>query len=237
MRLDKFLAHAQIGTRSEVKKLVRKKRVTCNGVVTVKSDLEIDTDHDVIMVDGEEVVYEAHLYIMLHKPQDCICATADPDQMTVMDLFEPPLPNDYFPVGRLDKDTSGLVLICNDGKLAHQLLSPRHHVDKLYEVHTAEAITSSQVAMLSADIQLKDVCYRGAKVEVRDTHCMWMRIAEGKFHQVKRMVAHCGNQVVSLKRLAMGPLTLDETLGEGEYRLLTDEELAQLRECGKGKRS
>ena len=221
MRLDKFLAHAQIGTRSEVKKLVRKKRVTCNGVVTVKSDLEIDTDHDMIMVDGEEVVYEAHLYIMLNKPQDCICATADPDQMTVMDLFEPPLPNDYFPVGRLDKDTTGLVLICNDGKLAHQLLSPRHHVDKLYEVHTAEAITSSQVAMLSADIQLKDVCYRGAKVEVRDTHCMWMRIAEGKFHQVKRMVAAAGNRVEALQRIAFGALRLPEDLACGKWRWLS----------------
>lgn len=235
MRLDKFLAHAQIGTRSEVKKMIRKKQVTVNGEVVKKSDIEVDVTNDMICVNKEEVLFEEHLYIMLYKPAGYISATYDRNDPTVMDLFDPPLPNDYFPVGRLDKDTTGLLLICNDGKLAHRLLSPKYHVDKVYEVHTLNSITEKQLYILSQDMVLGEDHVKGADVSLIDSHCMLLKIQEGKFHQVKRMVAYSGNEVSSLKRLSMGPLELDDSLAAGECRLLNDEELQALMNCGQKK--
>lgn len=229
MRLDKFLAHAGIGTRKEVKEFIRKSRVEVNGVVVKKDDIKIDENNDVICIDGEEIVFESLVYYMLNKPSGVVSATMDDMHKTVLECFDCMLPRDTFPVGRLDIDTEGLLLISNDGKLAHQLLSPKKHVDKTYYVQTQLALTREMLEGLSKEIVLKDDTYQpGIPSQIGEKE-LYLTIQEGKFHQVKRMLHHVGNEVVYLKRVSMGSLQLDESLKPGEYRSLTEEELSRLR--------
>lgn len=228
MRLDKFLAHAGIGTRKEVKELIRKKRVSVNGVIQKKDDVKIDEFKDEICVDGEIIRYQQFVYYMLNKPQGVVSATVDSHYKTVLECFDCFLPDDVFPVGRLDIDTEGLLLISNDGQLAHRLLSLKYHVDKTYYVKCEKEITDEMVKGLSQTIELKDEVYQPGVVEVISDDELYLTIQEGKFHQVKRMLHHVGNEVVFLKRVSFGPLKLDESLLPGEYRELSEEEIERL---------
>ena len=228
MRLDKFLAHAGIGTRKEVKELIRKKRVSVNGVIQKKDDVKIDELKDEVCLDGEVIRYQQFVYYMLNKPQGVVSATVDSQYKTVLECFDCYLPDDVFPVGRLDIDTEGLLLISNDGQLAHRLLSLKYHVDKTYYVKCEKEITDEMVKGLSQTIELKEEVYQPGVVEVISKDELYLTIQEGKFHQVKRMLHHVGNEVIFLKRVSFGPLTLDESLLPGEYRELSEEEIERL---------
>lgn len=228
MRLDKFLAHAGIGTRKEVKELIRKKRVSVNGVIQKKDDVKIDELKDEVCLDGEVIRYQQFVYYMLNKPQGVVSATVDSQYKTVLECFDCYLPDDVFPVGRLDIDTEGLLLISNDGQLAHRLLSLKYHVDKTYYVKCENKITDDMVKGLSQTIELKDEVYQPGVVEVISEDELYLTIQEGKFHQVKRMLHYVGNEVIFLKRVSFGPLTLDESLLPGEYRELSEEEIERL---------
>lgn len=224
MRLDKLLAHAGYGTRKEVKALIKAKQVTVNGINALKDKQQIDEFQDEVFVCGEKLVYAQNHFIMMNKPAGVICANRDDYHETIMDLFDCFIGTDMFPVGRLDIDTEGLLLICNDGKLAHRLLSPKHHVDKCYEVHLAKEIDAAQVQKLSSELDLGDFISKPAQIEVITPTCIHMVIQEGKYHQVKRMLQAVDNEVVYLKRLRFGPLSLDESLSQGEWRYLTKSE-------------
>ncbi len=233
MRLDKFIVAVGAGSRSQAKTMVKSKRLTVNGQVVQKSSMKIDELVDQVHLDGQKLSYHQFDYIMLNKPSGFISATKDPYEKTVLDL----LPNRYhrvWPVGRLDKDTVGLLLLTNDGQLSHQLLSPKKHVDKTYEVRLASPCQFEDISAMAEGIRLDDG-YRclPARLELlsEDGRTVTLTIQEGKFHQVKRMFLARGNQVTHLKRLSMGTIILDEKLKEGDYRLLTDEERNSLLFC------
>ena len=228
MRLDKYLAHVGLGTRKEVKEFIRKSRVTVNGKVVKKDDTKIDENKDIICFDGEELSYKKYVYYMLNKPQGVISATFDQTYKTVLECFDCFLPEDVFPVGRLDKDTEGLLLISNDGQLSHKLLSLKYHVDKKYYVKCEKSITDEMLDGLQKPIELKEDSYQPGVAEKISDDELYLTIQEGKFHQVKRMVHYVGNEVIFLKRVGFGPLTLDEDLKPGEYRELSDEEISLL---------
>ena len=237
MRLDKYLVACAIGSRTEVKNFLKSGRVTVNGKKEKSAKLQIDEVIDEICFDGQKLDYEEFIYYMMNKPKGVISATEDPIHKTVLDLLD-----DYahakevFPVGRLDIDTHGLLLLTNDGQLAHALLSPKRHVDKTYLAQVDGIMTKEYVETFAKGIPLKDFTCQPAKLELvsldreKNQSLVRVTIAEGKFHQVKRMVAYCGKEVVDLQRLTMGTLTLDENLKRGEWRRLTTEELEGLRE-------
>lgn len=234
IRLDKFLCETGAGSRSEVKLLVKKGRVTVNGAVEKAPERKVDEQSDQIALDGQPLSYEKFVYYMLHKPAGVVTATRDSHEKTVMDLLKDAPGKDLFPVGRLDKDTEGLLLITNDGALSHRLLSPARHVDKTYLVKSAAAVTDGMRAALEGGVDIGDEKPTlPAKTELTKEGVLLLTITEGRFHQVKRMLSAVGNEVVYLKRLSMGPLMLDESLLKGEYRALTEEEKAALG-CGKG---
>lgn len=230
IRLDKFLAHAGLGTRKEVKQLIRSKRIKVNDQLVRNDDLKIDEKQDVVMLDDEPISYEQTIYMMLNKPAGVISATFDEKQATVMDCFDEFIPLDAFPVGRLDIDTEGLLLITNDGALAHELLAPKKHVDKVYYVKLKEMITDEGIEALKEGIQInEEECCAPASVNKLSEYEIELTIHEGKFHQVKRMMHAIDNEVIYLKRLRMGTLQLDESLKCGEYRPLTQEEIDKLK--------
>lgn len=238
-RVDKILAHMGYGTRSEIKRLVKQGAVQVGGKTVKDSGLQVDPELEAITVDGERVVFREFVYLMLNKPQGVISATEDSRDRTVVDLladeyvhFEP------FPVGRLDKDTEGLLLLTNDGKLAHNLLSPRKHVPKTYFAEVEGSVGAADAAAFEKGVELDDgyvtmpaklvILKEGDPAEGRVSK-IELTITEGKFHQVKRMFQAVGKKVVYLKRIAMGPLLLDEHLSVGQYRELTEDELKQLK--------
>lgn len=232
MRLDKYLADMGLGTRSEVKKLLKAKQVTVNGETATKPELKVDPEADEILSFGESVVYEGFEYYMLNKPQGVVSATEDSRDKTVLDCIPSKKRKDLFPVGRLDRDTEGLLLITNDGVLAHRLLSPKKHVDKTYFVRLRDELSREDCQKLcdGVDIGEKNLTMPAVIKEYRpeSRQCL-ITIREGKFHQVKRMFAAVGNEVVYLKRLSMGSLILDETLQPGQYRKLSEEEIERLK--------
>lgn len=239
LRLDKLLAHTGYGTRTEVKKLLKSKVVKVDGVVVKDAKQKVDLSQQVVTVFDEIVEYREFVYLMMNKPQNCLSATRDRDYRTVIDLLD-----DYYlmfdvaPAGRLDRDTEGLVLLTNDGKLAHEIISPKKDVFKRYIAHISGELTESSMKQLELGVEILDgnneaFVTKPAKVKVigtvNDLTAVEICITEGKFHQVKRMFASVGCKVVYLKRLAIGSLQLDETLALGEYRELTEEELAYLK--------
>lgn len=210
-------------------------RVTVNGKKEKPAKLQIDEERDEIRFDGQVLEYEEFVYYMMNKPQGVISATEDPKHRTVLDLLDDlARSKEVFSVGRLDIDTHGLLLLTNDGQLAHALLSPKRHVDKTYLAQVKGIMTQEDVETFSKGIPLKDFTCQPAKLEIlsvdsdKDESQVRVTIAEGKFHQVKRMVAYCGKEVVDLQRLTMGTLVLDENLKRGEWRRLTQEELEVL---------
>lgn len=234
MRLDKLLANSGFGSRKDVKKLVKARAVTVNGEVAKQVKDHVDPSNDEVLVHGERVEYKEFIYLMMNKPDGVISATEDLRDETVVDLLEPEdIAREPFPVGRLDKDTVGLLLLTNDGQLAHQLLSPKKHVPKTYEVHLKYPLGDQDIKRLEEGVVILDDYHtKPAKVEVdaneeEDTRIR-LTITEGKYHQVKLMSQAVGNEVIFLKRLTMGAVSLDEDLAPGEYRELTDEELDSL---------
>ena len=237
MRLDKFLVACAVGSRTEVKNFLKTGRVTVNGKKEKSAKLQINEDTDEICFDGEKLDYEEFVYYIMNKPQGVISATEDPKHKTVLDLMDDyACAKEVFPVGRLDIDTHGLLLLTNDGKLAHALLSPKRHVDKTYMAQVKGIMTDEDIETFAKGIPLKDFTCQPAKLELvsidteENKSLVRVTIAEGKFHQVKRMVAYCGKEVVDLQRVTMGTLTLDEELKRGEWRRLSKEELEGLLE-------
>ena len=227
MRIDKMLADCGVGTRSEIKKLIRQKRVLCNGAEVKDAGMKIDPDNAVICIDGRRIVYREFAYYLLNKPKGYICA-AD-SAFSVLELVSEP-DRGLFPCGRLDKDTEGLLLITNDGQLAHRLLSPKHHVDKEYEVTLRDEVNEEALAVFREGVIIDggEKCLP-AEYRILDSHHCTLVIREGKYHQVKRMFAAVGNEVTELKRIRMKDLVLDENLKSGTYRPLTEAEIEDLR--------
>ena len=234
MRLDKCLADCGLGTRSEVKSLLKAKRITVNGKVVNNGKVQVNPETDEILFDGEKIQYEEFVYIMMNKPKGVVSATEDNLHKTVLDLIDPLyFKKGVFPVGRLDIDTHGLLLLTNDGELAHRLLSPKKHVTKIYQARVEGVMTPEDAVAFEKGIVLSDgtECMP-ARLDIlsttQDESIVQIHLKEGKFHQVKRMVKACGKTVVDLQRLTMGPLKLDESLALGESRPLTEEELESL---------
>lgn len=230
MRLDKCLADCGLGTRSEVKSLLKAKRITVNGKVATNGKVQVNPETDDIMFDGEKIQYEEFVYIMMNKPKGVVSATEDNLHKTVLDLLDPVyFKKGVFPVGRLDIDTHGLLLLTNDGELAHRLLSPKKHVIKIYQARVEGVMTAEDVTAFKKGIVLSDgtECMP-ARLDIlsmtQDESIVQIHLKEGKFHQVKRMVKACGKTVVDLQRLTMGSLRLDKGLALGESRPLTEEE-------------
>lgn len=233
MRLDKLLANSGYGSRKEVKKIIRSKRVKVNDVVISNDDYKVDEDLDVVYLDGVALNYKKYLYFMLNKPQGLISATKDGRTPTVMEIFYEYESRNLFPAGRLDIDTTGLLLITNDGALAHRLLSPKHHVTKTYYVEFEGTWSSAYEEELKNGIFLEDFTTLPATASIINENTIYLSICEGKFHQVKRMMAHFGLLVTRLERVSFGPLKLDESLDYGEYRELSIEEIEELYNVGK----
>ena len=230
IRLDKYLCEMEIGTRSQVKELVKKGMVSVNGEIIKKADFKFDETNAKVCVKDKEISYQKFYYYMLHKPAGVVSATVDNHDKTVLDILKDAPGKDLFPVGRLDKDTEGLLLITNDGELSHNLLSPKKHVDKTYLVEAKEIITEEMVKALENGVDIgEDKPTMPAKVELLESKRMNLTIKEGKFHQIKRMLKAVDNEVLYLKRLSMGTLKLDENLALGEYRNLTDTEIEDLK--------
>lgn len=235
IRLDKYLADMGCGTRQEVKKFIRSGQVSVDGIVVKKPETKVEQTVQEVFLNGEKVGYESFEYYMLNKPEGVISATEDQSCQTVVDLIKDKKRKDLFPVGRLDKDTEGLLLITNDGALAHRLLSPKKHVDKCYFARICGKVTEEDVRSFEKGVNIgsqeqPEITMPG-KLEIitsDDISKIRLTIQEGKFHQVKRMFQAVGKEVIYLKRLRMGTLILDENLGIGEYRPLTKEELEKL---------
>ena len=235
VRLDKFLADAGKGTRSEVKKIIQKGQVQVNGAPAKKPELKVDPEKDTVILSGETVgVAPEFVYYLLNKPAGCVSATEDRNDRTVME-YVPSDRKGIFPVGRLDKDTEGLLIITNDGAMAHDLLSPKKHVDKTYYAKVKGKISDMEVKQFANGLFvdeeltalpaiLKVLSYNSDK-DYSEIH---VTIHEGKFHQVKRMFTAIGSEVLFLKRITFGALPLDESLKTGEYRALTKEEISIL---------
>ncbi|WP_298833083.1 pseudouridine synthase [uncultured Planococcus sp.] len=235
MRIDKYLSNMGFGSRKEVKILLKTKAVEVNGEVVRDPKVHVDEHADQVLVGGEPVAYSEFIYLLMNKPQDVISATEDKYDQTVIDLlaeedrhFEP------FPVGRLDKDTEGFLLLTNDGKLAHELLSPKKHVDKTYYAKIEGIVTEEDTKAFEEGVMLDDgYVTKPASLNILESAAfseIELTITEGKFHQVKRMFESVGKRVVYLKRLSMGPLRLDPELDLGEYRHLTEEEVNSLKQ-------
>lgn len=230
IRLDKFLCEMEMGTRSQVKEMIKKGQVSVNNEVIKKADYKFDENSAKVCVKEKEISYQKFYYYMLNKPAGVVSATTDNHDKTVLDLLKDALGKDLFPVGRLDKDTEGLLLITNDGVLSHNLLSPKKHVDKTYLVKTAETVTLDMIHALEQGVDIgEEKITLPAKVKLLEEKEIELTIMEGKFHQVKRMLKAVGNEVVYLKRLSMGSLILDEALKLGEYRILTEKEVDDLK--------
>lgn len=235
MRLDKYLAEMGVGTRQEVKKQIRQGKVTVNGTVVKAADTKIDETCDEVKIGGCNISYVSYEYYMLNKPGGVVSATEDRRDTTVIDLIKDKKRKDLFPVGRLDKDTEGLLLITNDGDLAHRLLAPKKHVDKVYYAKIDGMVTEEDVKRFAEGIDIgaeEEEMTRPAKLDIMksaEESEIRLTIHEGKFHQVKRMFLAVGKEVTYLKRERMGTLCLDENLKPGEYRLLTEEEIENVR--------
>ncbi|WP_097004282.1 pseudouridine synthase [Lacrimispora amygdalina] len=241
IRLDKYLAEMGEGTRSQIKEMARKGRITVDGIPEKKPERKLIPGQNVIAVDGRTISYAEFEYYMLCKPQGVVSATEDNRYQTVIDLITDRKRGDLFPVGRLDIDTEGLLLITNDGDLAHQLLSPKKHVDKVYYARIEGVIPADAVKRMEEGVVLEDgTLTMPAGLEILEygtPSSILLTIRQGKFHQVKRMFEALGCSVVYLKRLSMGSLKLDENLQPGEYRPLTGEEIDLLKRHGKEERT
>ena len=233
IRLDKYLADMGVGTRSEVKIYLKKGLVSVNGEIEKRPERKIQEETDMVTYQGKNIFYAAYEYIMFHKPAGCVSATKDNVHKTVLDYIKDASRKDLFPVGRLDIDTEGLLLITNDGALSHDLLSPNKHVPKTYFAKVEGKVTEDDIHKFETGVDIGDEdLTKPAELQILKSDAVseiLLTITEGRFHQVKRMFEAVDKKVTYLKRMSMGPLVLDESLKLGEYRSLTDEELTKLR--------
>lgn len=230
MRLDKFLCDTAGLTRTEAKNAVKKGQIAVNGQVQKAADFKVKETTDTVTFQGKPLFYAAFHYYILHKPAGVITATEDKKESTVMDILREEKVKNLFPVGRLDKDTEGLLLITDDGELAHNLLSPKKHVDKEYLVKVRDSISEDDCRKLSEGVDIGDEKPTApAKVERVAEKEILLTIREGRFHQVKRMLQAVGNEVLYLKRLSMGSLRLPKDLEKGAYRPLSEEEIYKIK--------
>ena len=231
MRLDKYLTNQGIGSRSQVKALIKSKKVFVNNVLENKPERHIDENNDIVSLDGVNLEYNKFYYYMLNKPPGVLTEVKDNNYKTVMDIMDVTPKEGLFPVGRLDKDTEGLLLITNDGELSHNLLSPKKHVNKTYYVELNGELIDSDIDLFAKglDIGEKNIT-KPAKLEILSgRNRAYITITEGKYHQVKRMFQAIGLTVTFLKRISMGSLILDKNLKSGGYRKLTEEEISNLK--------
>ncbi len=228
-RLDKILASQNIGSRKEVGILIRKGAVTVNGQAVRKSDTKADPEKDIICVNGRQLNYSRFVYIMMNKPAGVLSATNDRHAQTVVDLVPEEMQRrGLFPAGRLDKDTTGLLIITDDGDFSHRMLAPASHVFKLYEAQLDSPVVPEDFERFAQGLDLGDFHALPAELFLPDEAVPTVarvRVREGKFHQVKRMFSACGHEVTALRRLSIGALQLDETLAPGECKLLTEDEV------------
>lgn len=228
MRLDNFLSKALGVSRSDAISLLKKKQIILNDKIVTKKDTFIDEQKDIIKYNGEVITYKEFIYIMLNKPKGVVSATTDKNDKTVVDLIN--IKREIFPVGRLDKDTEGLLLLTNNGKYAHLLTSPNHHVEKKYYVELEKEIDEETKTQFCNGLEIKDgkdelYITKEAKMDIIDSKSCYVYITEGKFHQIKRMFEKLDNKVLYLKRVKFGDIQLDNTLELGQYRELTEEEI------------
>lgn len=234
MRLDKFLTETGNGTRSQIKVYIKKGLVTVNGSVAKDASVHIDETKDKICFQNKTVLYKKNRYYMLHKPKDVVCATKDNVNKTVLQLFPPDLQKGLFPVGRLDKDTEGLLFLTTDGDFSHRLMSPKKHVEKTYYFEAEGNLNTEKIKKLESGLEIAkdEPLTRPARVsEIQQEQQLvkgCLTITEGRFHQVKRMLQAVDCHVIYLKRLSIGQVSLDEKLAPGEYRELTETELHSL---------
>ncbi|MBW9155500.1 rRNA pseudouridine synthase [Clostridium tagluense] len=235
-RIDKVLSNLGHGTRKEVKGLLKKGKVEIDGIIASDSAMKIDPDKAVIKVSGEEIKYRKHIYLIMNKPAGVVSATVDNHDETVIDLLDEQYHSfKPFPIGRLDKDTVGLLLITNDGELNHKLIAPKNHVDKVYYAEINKFIDEKDISTFKNGVVIDDgyKCMP-AILEVLSANEngseVMVTIQEGKFHQVKRMFESVNKKVVFLRRISFGPLKLDESLSEGQYRELSEEEINSLKQ-------
>lgn len=233
MRLDKLLADMQIGSRSEVKRYIRQGSITVDGSAEVSPKMQVHPDEQEIFCFGKRLNYQKYVYYMFHKPGGCVTACRDAKYKTVMDYI-PKQVRDLSPVGRLDLDTEGLLLITNDGALSHTLLSPAKHVKKIYEAKIEGAVTKEDAELFAEGVEIGDPTKtRPAKLVIKKSDVISdveITITEGRYHQIKRMFLTVGKKVIYLKRIGMGNLMLDASLSPGAYRALTTQEIALLKE-------
>lgn len=236
IRLDKFLSEMSGWTRSEVKKIVKSGRVTVDGNEVKKPEVKIDEESSTVCVDGRQIEYNRYEYYMLNKPKGYVSATTDNEHKTVVDIISSSKRKDLFPVGRLDIDTEGLLLITNDGELAHRLLSPKNHVEKTYYVEVSGILDDIDMDAVEKGLDIgEEKKTLPAKMEIlekdnkNNASSCYLTIHEGKFHQVKRMMKKLGKTVTYLKRVSMGSLILDKELEKGDYRKLTEQEIEKLK--------
>lgn len=226
MRLDKYITDCGIGTRSEIKKLIKSGAVTVNGVICKATETKVQDD-DIIAVNGRQLDYRKYVYLMLNKPAGYISATEDRHYPVVTDL----VPEEYahfnvYPVGRLDIDTEGLLILSNDGAFAHEMTSPKKNVYKRYFARLDKPAEEADIQAFAAGMEFKEFTAKPAQLEITDNPCeVYIEIAEGKFHQVKRMCERVGKTVVYLKRVKIGSLCLDETLELGDIKELTEQDI------------
>ena len=228
-RLDKVISEQTEYSRKDIKRLVSSKKVLLNGNIVLKSDIKIDINKDKIVIDGVELSYQKNVYLILNKPQGYISATEDRTQKTVLDLIdEKYLHREMFPAGRLDKDTTGMMIITDDGIFAHNILSPKKHIKKIYEVTLDIPVTNEMKVGFEKGIELNDGVCKTAKLEILGEYEARVTLTEGRYHQIKRMFGCFGGKVIKLHRICMGALYLPKDLNEGESRELTVDELELL---------
>lgn len=229
MRLDKFLSNMGKATRSEASKLARGGKISVNGSVIKKCDIHIDPEKDIIALCGVPVTYKKYTYIMLNKPEGYVSATDDNREKTVLDL----LPEEerrlgLFPCGRLDKNTLGLVILTNDGEGAHRLLSPKHHVSKVYYFECKLPLNKENTKLLESGIDIGGYCTKPCKINMINETRGHITLTEGKYHQIKRMLEAVNNKIIYLERISFGGISLDQSLERGMWRHLTDNEINSL---------
>ena len=228
-RIDKIIASQGLYSRSDVKYMVNKKRITVDGKVVTSASQKADVDKNEIMLDGKPFVVKKQIYLMLNKPKGYVSATEDKKQQTVLELVPPALKGrDLFPAGRLDKDTTGLMIITDDGVLAHNILSPKKHVQKIYRVELDIPVTEEMQKGFAEGVELNDGVCKDAKLTILGEKTAEVTLREGRYHQIKRMFGCYGAKVVELHRIAMGELFLPDDLPEGECRELAEEDLIRL---------
>lgn len=231
MRIDKFLSNMGIASRTESSKAARQGGIFVNGVAVKKADVHIDPEKDIITYCGRKIEYRKYTYILMNKPDGVVSATEDGRDKTVIDLLPEELQKlNLFPCGRLDKHTLGLVMLTDDGDLAHRLLSPKHHVKKKYRFESKFPLTDEEIEYLEKGATLEDgYVTKPSRIELfEDKKSGYITLTEGKYHQIKRMLESVNNKITYLERITFGPLALDEKLARGEWRFLTQNEIDEL---------